>query len=803
MNCPPVSLSTWLLLLLLLCICFLDLQSQAQLIPNNEVKALQAISHKLNIIYWNVSQTACTDGGKSFNKTISEDIVSNVTCNCSFKNNTICRVTQIQLKGLNISGVIPKEFASISKLQVMDLSRNYISGSIPTFLAKLPLTKLALTGNQINGSIPNEIGELSTLEELVLEDNLLRGQLPHTLGNLKSLKRLLLAANNFTGTIPETFGNLKKLEDFRIDGSTLSGRIPSFIGNWSNINVLRMQGTNMEGPIPSTVNLMTKIKDLRVSDLRGSSMDFPDLKGSTDIKYLVLRRCLITGSIPEFLGEMEHLKILDLSFNGLTGPIPTNFQKLDKNDLGYMFLTNNSLSGSVPSWVINSKDRIDISYNFFTGSVTTSCQQQNVNLASSIRSTGGNSDSWCWKKDLPCSGKAKHYSLFINCGGLRTRYEGNDYDEDSVNLGASYFASKDSWALSNTGAFMSDEKNGNYITSAISGLNVTGPPYSQTARISPLSLKYYGLCMRTGNYTVKLHFAEIMFSNDHNFSSTGRRIFDVAIQGSVVLKDFNIMEDAGSAGKEVTKEFNNVKISGSTLEIHLYWTGKGTNNIPKRGVYGPLINAISVTPNFKTDDKKWPLGVILAIAAACFAVLVFILIVLKLTAYVLQDQGNLLEIMDPSLGTNYLKEEALRLLNVALLCTNPSPSLRPVMSSVVSMIEGTSPIQAQIVKLTDLELKALDNMSRNTHSQASNSSQNSECTKSTKELMDGIGGPWISSSVTDKREDDTHGSSSSTLLLGHIILGPLMVGNSFINLPMRDVVASQSGSMVRKMTIVV
>lgn len=61
-------------------------------------------------------------------------------------------------------------------------------------------------------------------------------------------------------------------------------------------------------------------------------------------------------------------------------------------------------------------------------------------------------------------------------------------------------------------------------------LNISGPEYYQTARVAPLSLNYYGFCMRKGNYKVKLHFAEIMFSDDQTFSSLGRRIFDVSIQ---------------------------------------------------------------------------------------------------------------------------------------------------------------------------------------------------------------------------------------------------------------------------------
>ena len=55
------------------------------------------------------------------------------------------------------------------------------------------------------------------------------------------------------------------------------------------------------------------------------------------------------------------------------------------------------------------------------------------------------------------------------------------------------------------------------------------------------------------------------------------------------------MDEAKGVGIGITKDFKNVTVEGSTLEIHLYWAGKGTTSIPNRGVYGPLISAITVT----------------------------------------------------------------------------------------------------------------------------------------------------------------------------------------------------------------
>ena len=47
-----------------------------------------------------------------------------------------------------------------------------------------------------------------------------------------------------------------------------------------------------------------------------------------------------------------------------------------------------------------------------------------------------------------------------------------------------------------------------------------------------------------------------------------------------------------------------------------------------------------------------------------------------------------MELVDAELGLEFNKEEVLRMIKIALLCTNPSPALRPTMTSVVSMLEG-------------------------------------------------------------------------------------------------------------------
>jgi hypothetical protein len=94
-----------------------------------------------------------------------------------------------------------------------------------------------------------------------------------------------------------------------------------------------------------------------------------------------------------------------------------------------------------------------------------------------------------------------------------------------------YTSSENLWAVSNTGNFISNPNGPQYI--AQTGSQITGTLDSElykTARISPSSLRYYGLGLKNGIYSVELHFAEIGMVDSHSWKGLGRRIFDVYIQ---------------------------------------------------------------------------------------------------------------------------------------------------------------------------------------------------------------------------------------------------------------------------------
>lgn len=95
------------------------------------------------------------------------------------------------------------------------LSSNQLTGSIPPDLGNLSnLYILRLDANQLIGSIPHELGDLIQLNDLELNNNQLSGSIPPELGNLSILQGLWLNDNQLTGSIPLSFINLTRLVGF-------------------------------------------------------------------------------------------------------------------------------------------------------------------------------------------------------------------------------------------------------------------------------------------------------------------------------------------------------------------------------------------------------------------------------------------------------------------------------------------------------------------------------------------------------------------------------------------------------------
>ncbi|KAF4365654.1 hypothetical protein F8388_007487 [Cannabis sativa] len=494
---------------------------------------------------------------------------------------------------MDVGGQIPEELWTLTYLSYLNLGYNFLTGSLSPSIGNLTnLQYLGLSMIALSGEVPKELGLLSQLSSLYFLSNNFSGPLPPELGNLTKLEIFSFPSCGVSGEIPSTFENLQSIKSFYASDNELTGKIPHFIGTWSNLINLALQGNSFQGPIPSTLATLTSLVQLRLSDISNTSSPLAFITNIKSLVTLELRNNDIAGTIPSSIGKLTQLKHLDLSFNKLNGPIPDSIFNMDS--LIYLFLGNNSLNGTLPWKISSSLLNIDLSYNNFAGSIpfwVNDQQNLQLNLVGN-NFTIDNSSNSNFLLDS---------NFGINCGGEQiTSSDGVVYEKDDETLGpATHFVTRSKrWAVSNVGRFQWNDSHSYISTSSSHFTNTLDSELFQTARLSASSLRYYGLGLQNGNYTVKLHFAETAFENPRTWTSLGKRIFDIYIQGNRVIQNFDIRKEAGGISfKVVLKEFK-VVVSQNYLEIHLFWAGKGTCCIPEVGNYGPSISAISATQDF-------------------------------------------------------------------------------------------------------------------------------------------------------------------------------------------------------------
>lgn len=244
------------------------------------------------------------------------------------------RVTFITLASANLTGTLSGDLSSLSELQMLDLSYNKdLTGSLPQSIGDLKkLTNLILVGCGFTGPIPDEIGSLQELLYLSLNSNGFSGPIPASIGNLSKLYWLDLADNKLSGTIPVSKGTTPGLDmlvgtkHFHLGQNQLSGPIPS-----------KLFSINM-----TLIHLL--LDDNRLDDVIPSSLG--DVQG---LEVLRLDRNSLSGQVPSTINNLVGLHELHLSNNNLTGLMPN---LTGMNLLNYLDLSNNSFDISeIPPWL--------------------------------------------------------------------------------------------------------------------------------------------------------------------------------------------------------------------------------------------------------------------------------------------------------------------------------------------------------------------------------------------------------------------------------------------------------------------
>ena len=292
------------------------------------------------------------------------------------------RVRQLVLNANQLTGSIPAELGNLTHLALVTLAENQLTGPVPSELGNLTdLILLDLRNNQLTGGIPAELGSLFNLTSLVLSENRrwdfesgsykggLEGSIPAELGNLAALESLDLYNNQLTGAIPAELGDLANLTYLSLGFNQLTGSIPATLAGLASLESLNLLDNRLSGAIPAELGSLANLESLSLARNQLTGPIPAALGNLANLYHLHLSGNQLTGTIPAELGSLANLWSLDLYTNQLTGPIPAALGRLA--NLGRLHLGNNQLTGPIPATLgdLANLRRLYLSGNQLTGSI--------------------------------------------------------------------------------------------------------------------------------------------------------------------------------------------------------------------------------------------------------------------------------------------------------------------------------------------------------------------------------------------------------------------------------------------------
>ena len=233
-------------------------------------------------------------------------------------------VLELRLGDNGLFGTLPPELGDLSSLQRLDLNDNQVQGEIPVELGNLAdLQHLSLTRNQLRGEIPWELGNLTHLEVLGLGGNRLEGEIPSELGDLANLRELNLSGNRLRGEIPPELGNLSALQELYLQDNLLEGTIPQELGDLATLTKLDLsENAALGGCMPegSSVGFCSPPTNLTMRREEPTTifLSWDPVEGASYYKVIwdsaTWRYCNSTGDDPPFGCDVVDSEVFDTTF---------------------------------------------------------------------------------------------------------------------------------------------------------------------------------------------------------------------------------------------------------------------------------------------------------------------------------------------------------------------------------------------------------------------------------------------------------------------------------------------------------
>ncbi|GLT50716.1 hypothetical protein SLA2020_241820 [Shorea laevis] len=265
-------------------------------------------------------------------------------------NTTFPKLREVTLGSCNLRE-FPGFLYDQDELEVLDLSSNDVYGQIPNWIWKLSesLWYLDLSHNSLTNFEKSPFFLPSSILYLDLSFNTLETSLPIPPLNIIFY---LASKNRFNGQIPPQICNLTFLQVFDLSYNNLSGTIPQCLGNSSkSLIVLNLQENNFHGPIPESWAAGNKIKAIQLGQNNLQGKLPRSLTNCRMLEFLDIGNNQIKDTFPSWLGTLPKLKILILRCNGFYGAIAIRNQESDIlfPQLRIIDLSHNGLVGPLPA----------------------------------------------------------------------------------------------------------------------------------------------------------------------------------------------------------------------------------------------------------------------------------------------------------------------------------------------------------------------------------------------------------------------------------------------------------------------
>lgn len=256
------------------------------------------------------------------------------------------KLVNLSLYGNQLSGTLPQKLGSWAEFNFIDVSENRLTGPIPPDMCKQgQMRKLLMLDNGFTGPIPESYANCPTLIRFRVTNNSLSGTVPAGIWGLPNAEIIDVASNRFEGPVTSDIANAAKLGQLFISNNYFSGEIPPEISKATQLVSIDASFNQFSGEIPASIGGLKSLGSL-LFDKNMLSGGIPEsLSSCASLHEINLADNSLSGQIPATLGSLQSLNSLNLSANKLSGEIPVSFSSLK---LSLLDLSRNQLTGPVP-----------------------------------------------------------------------------------------------------------------------------------------------------------------------------------------------------------------------------------------------------------------------------------------------------------------------------------------------------------------------------------------------------------------------------------------------------------------------